>query len=222
MPGKASTARIATAADALSLLDRAGVMTLVPAGEMPSLVAGVVGGPIQGSWWGHAKGGLIFEITSALEESPEVVVGKLVAGKVAFVHRRLWPALVRVVTDEAWRAARTAGLPRDAAELLARVEAEGTVRNGERGAAGHRTQKATGDAKAMARARKPLEERTLVYASSVHTERGHHATVLTSWRRWATPELTQAAHARSFDQAVRELADAGIDLAGTPSSTRRR
>ena len=86
---------IASLADARRVLAEAGAMSLVPAAGLPSLVGGVAGGPVRGSWWSHARGRLIFEIATGLEEDADVLVAKLVEGKVAFVHRRLWPALVR-------------------------------------------------------------------------------------------------------------------------------
>jgi hypothetical protein len=49
-----------------------------------------------GSWWGHAKGHEIFWLTRAVRDSSDVLVCRLVAGKVTYVHRRLWPAVVRL------------------------------------------------------------------------------------------------------------------------------
>lgn len=62
---------------------------------MPSLVEAIVGGPIRGSWWGHARSHEIFVLTRAVRDSPDVLVCRLVGGKITYVHRRLWPALVR-------------------------------------------------------------------------------------------------------------------------------
>ena len=56
----------------------------------------IAGGPIRGSWWGHPKGREIFAVADAVGGSAEVLVCKLVDGKVTYVHRRLWPALVRL------------------------------------------------------------------------------------------------------------------------------
>src|ERR1700756_1855901 len=49
-----------------------------------------------GGWWGHARGKEIFWLTRAVRDSPDVLVCRLVTGKVTYVHRRLWPALVRL------------------------------------------------------------------------------------------------------------------------------
>jgi hypothetical protein len=37
----------------------------------------------------------IFAVTRAVRESDDVLVCRLIKGKITFVHRRLWPALVR-------------------------------------------------------------------------------------------------------------------------------
>ena len=65
-------------------------------GSVPSLADTIAGGPIRGSWWGHPKGHEIFEVAEAISESDDVLVCKLVNGKVTYVHRRLWPALVKL------------------------------------------------------------------------------------------------------------------------------
>src|SRR5262245_20107106 len=39
---------------------------------------------------------MIFQATQALSESPDVLVCKLIDDKVTYVHRRLWPALVKL------------------------------------------------------------------------------------------------------------------------------
>ena len=65
-------------------------------GPLPNIAELVAGGPIKGSWWGHPQGQAIFAELQSLDDSPDVVRLRLVNGKVTFVHRRLWPALVRV------------------------------------------------------------------------------------------------------------------------------
>ena len=67
-------------------------------GPAPNLAEAIAGGPIRGSWWGHPKGHEIFRVAEAVCESPDVLVCKLIDGKVTYVHRRLWPALVRLAS----------------------------------------------------------------------------------------------------------------------------
>ena len=64
-------------------------------GKAPSLAEAIAGEPLRGTWWSHPKGQEIFAATRAVRDSRDVLVCRLLAGKVTFVHRRLWPALVR-------------------------------------------------------------------------------------------------------------------------------
>lgn len=82
--------------EALAFVKRHGVVLQAARGPVPSLAEAVAGGPIRGSWWGHPKGHEIFRVASAVSENPDVLVCKLADGKVTYVHRRLWPALVKL------------------------------------------------------------------------------------------------------------------------------
>lgn len=85
-----------TPAEALIFVCTHGVVLESGTGPVPSLVAAIAGEPIRGSWWGHARGREIFAVTRAVRDCPEVLVCRLVEGKITYVHRRLWPALVRL------------------------------------------------------------------------------------------------------------------------------
>src|SRR5690242_17704340 len=89
---------------------------------VPDLAEAIAGAPTRGSRWAHPNGKQIFNVANELEDSDEVVTAKLIDGKVTFVHARLWPALLRVVTDPGWRRSRTSKLDADAKKLLTRVE----------------------------------------------------------------------------------------------------
>jgi hypothetical protein len=65
-------------------------------GPVPSVAELVAGEPIRGSWWSHPASHEIFDALNQLCASPDVVRMRLLDGKVTLVHRRLWPALVRV------------------------------------------------------------------------------------------------------------------------------
>src|SRR5207344_890648 len=82
----------------LAFVRRHGIVLQAARGPVPSLAEEIAGGPIRGSWWGHAKGHEIFRVADAVSESDEVLVCKLVDGKVTYVHRRLWPALVKLAS----------------------------------------------------------------------------------------------------------------------------
>jgi hypothetical protein len=80
----------------LAFVERHGVVLQAARGPVPSLAEAIAGGPIRGSWWGHPKGREIYRVTEAVCASPDVLVCKLVEGKVTYIHRRLWPALVKL------------------------------------------------------------------------------------------------------------------------------
>jgi hypothetical protein len=82
----------------LAFVERHGLVLQAARGPVPNLAEAVAGGAIRGSWWGHAKGREIFRVAQAICESPEVLVCKFVNGKVTYIHRRLWPALVKLAS----------------------------------------------------------------------------------------------------------------------------
>ena len=83
-----------TTAQALAFVKRHGIVLESARGPVPSLAAKVAGAPVRGGWWSHPKGKEIFRLSRAIRESPDVLVCRIVGGKVTYVHRRLWPALV--------------------------------------------------------------------------------------------------------------------------------
>jgi hypothetical protein len=181
--------------DALRLLRQRRVLTLVPIGDLPSVVGEVCGGRVRGSWWAHPKGRIVYAVSSALEDSPDVLAAKLVQGKVTFVHRALWPALVRFATDRRRRAGLLPALGATARRLLAEVERRGEVRF-------------AGRAPPDPSARAALEARWLCVSTSEHTASGRHAAVLRSWRRWAGRDVLCAAAAIDRSAARAALLEA--------------
>jgi hypothetical protein len=85
-----------TPRQALAFIRKHGVVLEAAQGPVPSLAEAIAGERIRGSWWSHPKSQEIFAVTRGVRDSDEVLVCRLVNGKVTFVHRRLWPALVRV------------------------------------------------------------------------------------------------------------------------------
>jgi hypothetical protein len=85
-----------TARQALAFVKRHGIVLQAARGPVPSLAAAVAGEPIRGSWWSHPNAREIFHILDVVCDDADVLVCTLVDGKVTLVHRRLWPALVRL------------------------------------------------------------------------------------------------------------------------------
>ena len=159
----------------------------------------ILGRSIKGSWWGHPKGRAIWMVTERLADHPDVMVLKLVAGKVTYVHRRLWPAVYTVArSNEPWQ---SQGLSSGARAILARLRKVGCVQTDElpRTKSGWKA------------ATKDLERRLLVFSQEVHTERGAHAKRLESWAHWARRldvhdvEMTVAQAKTQLEQATENL-----------------
>ena len=92
-----------------------GIVLQSARGPVPNLAEYVAGEPIRGSWWGHASGHEIFAVLSRVLNSPDVIATRLVNGKITLIHRRLWPALVRVANRfprNAWLPSTRSTLPR--------------------------------------------------------------------------------------------------------------
>jgi hypothetical protein len=83
----------------VAFVEKHGVVLASARGPVPSLAEAITGGPIRGSWWGHARGREIFAALETIADSPDVRCFPLVDGKLTFVHRRLWPALVRLADE---------------------------------------------------------------------------------------------------------------------------
>jgi hypothetical protein len=148
-----------------------------------ALIEAVAGEPVRGSWWGHASGHAIFRALQTLRDDKDVFLCKLLEGKQTYVHRRLWPALLRVQAESSlWPA-----LSPKARSLLARVRREEAVQ-------------ATGSL------RLELERTLRVVARSVHTATGAHAVVLSEFGVHFTPAQRRAASRLTLAEARAALA----------------
>jgi len=171
--------------------------------EVPSVVSIVAGAPVSGSWWGHPAGQSIYEIGEAVGADLNILVVRLWRGKLTLVHRRLWPALVRIGKARApWQ---VDGLGVVTSQLLSHIESEGTVRS---------DQLATDfsfGAQGLKPALRSLETRLLVLTRSVHTQSGAHALNAESWDAWAartrTPWFSGSVESaqRAFEDSARRL-----------------
>ena len=84
-----------TLRQALAFIRKHGVVLEAARGPVPSLAEAIAGAPVRGSWWSHPKSREIFAVTRAVRDHDDILVCRLVKGKVTLVHRRMWPALVR-------------------------------------------------------------------------------------------------------------------------------
>ena len=88
-----------TEKEAIDFVKKHGIVTESARGPVPSLAEAVAGAPIRGNWWSHPRSHEIFQLSRAVRNHPDVLVCRLVRGKVSFVHRHLWSALVRLASE---------------------------------------------------------------------------------------------------------------------------
>ena len=84
-----------TPRQAVAFVRKYGVVLESAAGPVPSLAHEIVGSPLRGTWWAHPRSHEIFAATRAVRDCPDVLVCRLVDGRITYVHRRLWAPLVR-------------------------------------------------------------------------------------------------------------------------------
>ena len=82
------------AKQAVAWIKKCGIAVESARASVPSLAHLVAGEPIRGSWWAHPKGNDIFLLSRVIRSSPDVLVCRLVDGKITYVHRRMWPEIV--------------------------------------------------------------------------------------------------------------------------------
>jgi hypothetical protein len=166
--------------------------------KLPSVCSIITGGPLKGSWWSHPLAQTIFQVNEKLEDHPDVLMTKLVSGKVTFVHRDLWPEILAIGSSyETWQ---MEGLSASAQTLLKMVQAKGTVQTDQIVLT---TSDATRKIKPGDAARE-LERKILIHTDQIHTTGGAHAKVLETWQHWS--KRSAFAHASiAIDPAKRKL-----------------
>lgn len=158
---------------------------------LPSVAGIIAGESIRGSWWSHPKGQAIFARLQQLEDDDEVLVTRLVSGKVTYVHKSLWPAFLGVaMSHAAWQ---LDGLSAAARKLLASAPT-----------------RAKGDPV------RELQARLLVAANEVHTESGKHAIEIEPWGAWA--KRHRATPMKNVEAAIGEL-ERAVMAYGAPASS---
>jgi hypothetical protein len=165
----------------LTALKQYGLLLLTDS-ALPNLCRLVAGERLRGSWWAHPRAQEIFQVYGALEDHPDVLILKLISGKVTYIHRTLWPQIVAVGrARDPWQ---LQGLSAVARKLLAAVD-----------------QAPVEPAREKAAAARELDVRMLVFSSQFHSESGAHVRRLESWDHWSnrtrwSPDGTTPASAR--------------------------
>jgi hypothetical protein len=84
-----------TLEEALSFVETNGIVLESAHGRVPTF-ADFVAGQRVSRWWSDPKGRLIFTLTRAMRDSPDVLTCRFIDNKITYIHRRLWPALVKL------------------------------------------------------------------------------------------------------------------------------
>jgi hypothetical protein len=82
--------------DPIEFIAENGIVLEGARGRFPCLAEAIAGSSIAGSWWKHAKARAIFRGTRTARDCDDILVCRLIDGKVTYIHRRLWPAVVRL------------------------------------------------------------------------------------------------------------------------------
>lgn len=83
---------------ALRFIRQHGVVLESAKGLEPNFAEFVAGERISGGWWGHPRGHTIYELSQQVHDSKAVLTCTLAKGRITYIHRRLWPAFVRLAT----------------------------------------------------------------------------------------------------------------------------
>jgi hypothetical protein len=144
--------------------------------KLPSVSGLVAGEPVRGSWWTHKRSHEIFAVLQALEDQKQVLITKLVSGKVTFVDRKLWPAVLCLgLAREAWQMQK---LSAPAGMLLDMIDQHETLRTDTLAWPPVFKSVKPGDAV------RELEKRVLIHTEEFHTDSGAHAKLVETWKHW--------------------------------------
>jgi hypothetical protein len=154
-------------------LENSGLL-LVSDQYFPSVAYTIVQTQRKGSWWSYPEAHTIFALNGMLEDHPDVLVMKLISGKVTFVHRELWGHIYSIASArEDWQ---MKPLSASARSLLKKVDSEGSIQTD---VLGKQFDPKPGDAA------RELEFHLLIHTEQVHTKSGRHAKILQTWDEWA-------------------------------------
>lgn len=203
MSEPSTTAALANAGAVVAAIEGLGLLLLSDP-KRKNAIQVLTGAFPRGSWWSHPDANRIYDILQTVEQHPDVLQAKLLAGKVTFIHRRLWPALLAVASArEGWQ---MDGLSPGAAKMLAGLE----------GAPGGEAEAAEPTEPPSRTAIKELEARLLAHSESVHSPTGQHVTRLESWTAWAT--RVGCKPAPSVGQGKLALEEAAAQLGPPPAA----
>lgn len=143
--------------------------------KLTSVCSLIANEPMRGSWWSHPLAQVIFQVNEQLEDHPDILMAKLVSGKVTFVHRKLWSEVIAIArAREDWQMKK---LSPQIESLLTQIDSAGSLTTAESVWAKQSKTK-LGDAA------RELERRLLIVGTQFHSESGAHLKLLETWDHW--------------------------------------
>jgi hypothetical protein len=140
--------------------------------SFPSIVAFIVGAPIQGSWWGHPLANPIYNGLNWAIDRESLLSAKLISKKVTYIDKALYPYFFSIVSEiRPWQ---TKGLSFEALKLYKVItKCKSGIRSDD-----EELKKKFPDFKKNI---ETLEVRLMIYTDEVHTESGKHVKEIKSW-----------------------------------------
>lgn len=153
-------------------LDATGILMLTdPA--LPSLISLVAGEPVKGSWWGHPKGNLMYNLSNELMDTPDVLAVKLFNGKITYLQQVHWNALYALATSQSdWQMKK---MTPDMLGLLKRVLSKQELQTDDAGFTKTPTE--------IGKLATKLESRLLIFSENTHSSSGKHVRTLRTWKK---------------------------------------
>ena len=143
--------------------------------KLPSVCSLITGSPLRGSWWSDPQAQTIFQVNELLEDHEDVLITKLVSGKVTFVHRKIWAEVVTIGrSKESWQ---LKNLQVPVLSLLKQIESAESITSADVEWPQEAKMK-LGDAARI------LEKRLLIVGTQFHGESGAHEKLLETWEHW--------------------------------------
>lgn len=144
--------------------------------RLPSVATLIAGEPLRGSWWSHPRAQVIFQVNEQLEDHKDVLIMKLISGKVTFVHRKVWSQVFVIGTArDPWQLKK---LSAEAAALLKQIDYSGSLTTAD-------VLKSLKWTMKLGDVARELEKRLLVVGTQYHSASGAHEKRLETWEHWA-------------------------------------
>jgi hypothetical protein len=146
----------------------------------PNIVTKIVGQSIAGSWWGHPLANPIYNGLQWLEDTPSVLVLKLISGKVTYLHESLFSDIYSIVVEPRdWQLKK---LNEEDLKLLKYLSKKEKVSAEDRNV----IELVKDPKKSFVK----LEKKLLVHSEEVHTATGKH---VKEFRVWKNSKISKSA-----------------------------